>query len=130
MTRVRLFRATSRSVDSTLGLLQYAVQRISFPKIFISVHPLGVSVNLWSSGGTLSAPTGCSPRDYGGLLAVDCSLYIALLYLYFFTRSGRAMSNGTVCGLLRAVDFFFGRTSGGTLSAPTGCSPRDCCRMF
>ena len=34
---------------------------------------------LWTSGGTLSAPTGCSPRDYGGLLAVDCSLYIVLL---------------------------------------------------
>ena len=33
----------------------------------------------WTSGGTLSAPTGCSPRDYGGLLAVDCSLYIVLL---------------------------------------------------
>src|SRR4051812_25830795 len=129
MTRVRLFRATSRSVDSTLGLLQYAVQRISFPKIFISVNPLGVSVDLWSSGGTLSAPTRCSPRDYGGLLAVDCSLYIAFLYLCFFTRSGRAKSNGTVCGRLRAVDFFC-RTSGGTLSPPTRFSPRDCCRMF
>src|SRR3954468_7488113 len=106
MTRVRLFRAMSRSVDSTLGLLQYAVRRISFPKIFIYVHPLGVSLNFWTSGGTLSAPTGCSPRDYGGLLAVGCSLYIALLYLYFFTRSGQAMSNGTVSGRLRVVDFF------------------------
>src|SRR4051812_28842733 len=106
MTRVRLFRVTFRSIDSTLGLLQCAVQRISFPKIFISVHPLGVSVGLWSSGGTLSAPTGCSPRDYGGLLAVDFSLYIAFLHLYFFTRSGRAKSNGTICDRLRAIVFF------------------------
>ena len=29
----------------------------------------------------LSAPTGCSPRDYGGLLAVDCSLCILILSL-------------------------------------------------
>jgi hypothetical protein len=43
----------------------------SFPIEFLSVlilHPLGVffaskSGSFWSSGGTLSAPTGCSPRD-------------------------------------------------------------------
>ena len=64
------------------------------------VHPLGVvpkaKVDCWQSvlgfiskgfssfdwiewisetgGGTLSAPTGCSPRDCGRMLAFDCSL--------------------------------------------------------
>ena len=38
------------------------------------------------SGGTLSAPTGCSPRDCGRLLAVDYSLkeYISLSLFFFF----------------------------------------------
>ena len=75
------------------------------------MHPLGVvpkaKVDCWQSalgfiisvfpsfdyvewisqtgGGTLSAPTGCSPRDCGRLLAVDYSLkeYISLLLLFF-----------------------------------------------
>ena len=58
-------------------LFEESLFRRSFVSVF--VHPLGVSANPWTSGGTLSAPTGCSPRDYGGLLAVDCSLYIVLL---------------------------------------------------
>ena len=37
-------------------------------------HSSVVEWNNKTGGGTLSAPTGCSPRDYGGLLAVDCSL--------------------------------------------------------
>ena len=104
------------------------------------MHPLGVvpkaKVDCWQSalgfmmsiflsvdyvdwisqtgGGTLSAPTGCSPRDCGRLLAVDYSLkeYICLFFLG------------------RLVDFIFNRISGGTLSAPTGCSPRDYGRML
>ena len=72
------------------------------------MHPLGVvpkaRVDCWQSalgfmmsiflsvdyvdwisqtgGGTLSAPTGCSPRDCGRLLAVDYSLkeYISLFF--------------------------------------------------
>ena len=63
----------------------------------------------------LSAPTGCSPRDYGGLLAVDYSLYT----LNFFT----------LLSPLGLVEWNHG-TSGGTLSAPTGCSPRDRGRLL
>ena len=72
------------------------------------MHPLGVvpkaKVDCWQSalgfmmsiflsvdyvdwisqtgGGTLSAPTGCSPRDYGRLLAVDYSLKEYILFFF------------------------------------------------
>ena len=72
-------------------------------------------LNIWIGGGTLSAPTGCSPRDYGGLLAVDYSLY-TLNFL-------------TLLSPLDLVEWNHG-TSGGTLSAPTGCSPRDRGRLL
>ena len=70
-----------------------------------------------SSGGTLSAPTGCSPRDPRRLRAVGGSLR-ALFFLHLAnTRIGRTIPSGY-------------HSSGGTLSAPTGCSPRDYCRSF
>ena len=73
------------------------------------MHPLGVvpkaKVDCWQSalgfmmsiflsvdyvdwisqtgGGTLSAPTGCSPRDCGRLLAVDYSLKNTFLFFFF-----------------------------------------------
>ena len=101
------------------------------------MHPLGVvpkaKVDCWQSalgfmmsiflsvdyvdwisqtgGGTLSAPTGCSPRDCGRLLAVDYSLKEYIL-LFFLDSTSAGRSSGI-------------RTGGGTLSAPTGCSPRD-----
>ena len=46
----------------------------------------GRSGGIGTGGGTLSAPTGCSPRDYGGLLAVDRSLSIYCLCCFFFTE--------------------------------------------
>ena len=72
------------------------------------MHPLGVvpkaKVDCWQSalgfiisvfpsfdyvewisqtgGGTLSAPTGCSPRDCGRLLAVDYSLKEYILFFF------------------------------------------------
>ena len=54
----------------------------------------------------LSAPTGCSPRDYS---LKNTSRFLLLL-----------------------VDWstLTDETSGGTLSAPTGCSPRDYGRLF
>ena len=72
-------------------------------------------LTVWIGGGTLSAPTGCSPGDYGGLLAVDCSLYTLKLFI-----------QSSPLGLL---EWNLG-TSGGTLSAPTGCSPRDHGRLL
>ena len=74
------------------------------------MHPLGVvpkaKVDCWQSalgfiisvflsfdyvewisqtgGGTLSAPTGCSPRDCGRLLAVDYSLKEYILFFFVF----------------------------------------------
>ena len=67
------------------------------------------------SGGTLSAPTGCSPQGYGGLLAVDHSLYV----LNFFS----------LLSLLDLVEWNHG-PGVGTLSTPTGCSPRDHGRLL
>ena len=72
-------------------------------------------LNIWIGGGTLSAPTGCSPRDYGGLLAVDYSLYTLNVFSLLYP--------------LDLVEWNHG-TSGGTLSAPTGCSPRDRGRLL
>ena len=34
------------------------------------------------SGGTLSAPTGCSPRDYGRMLVFGCSLRNVCFFLF------------------------------------------------
>ena len=72
-------------------------------------------LKFWIGGGTLSAPTGCSPQGYGGLLAVDHSLYV----LNFFS----------LLSLLDLVEWNH-RAGGGTLSAPTGCSPRDRGRLL
>ena len=95
MEQVKMAREASQAAYDASSALQSNVQvsrlntwsvmicclKSLFQRSFVSVsvHPLGVSANSWTSGGTLSAPTGCSPRDYGGLLAVDCSLYIVLL---------------------------------------------------
>ena len=72
------------------------------------MHPLGVvpkaKVDCWQSalgfmmsiflpvdyvdwisqtgGGTLSAPTGCSPRDYGRMLVFGCSLRNVCFFLF------------------------------------------------
>ena len=87
------------------------------------MHPLGVvpkaKVDCWQSalgfmmsiflsvdyvdwisqtgGGTLSAPTGCSPRDCGRLLAVDYSLkeYISL---FFFKVDWSTLSSTGLVG--------------------------------
>ena len=68
-----------------------------------------------AGGGTLRAPTGCSPQDCGRLLAVDYSL---------------KNTSSFFCVLLVDWSTLTDETSGGTLSAPTGCSPRDYGRMF
>ena len=113
---------------SPLVLLGYAIWRLSFRKsLHLYTHWVR-RLNFWTSGGTLSAPTGCSPRDYGGLLAVDCSLYIALLRFYSFTRSGQAMSNETVSGRLRAVDFF--KPVGAHRVHPLGVVPETTVECF
>ena len=59
-SNVQVSRLSEDSFRKSLRLYTHWVRRLKF----------------WTSGGTLSAPTGCSPRDYGGLLAVDCSLCI------------------------------------------------------
>ena len=59
-SNVQVSRLSEDSFQKSLRLYTHWVRRLKF----------------WTSGGTLSAPTGCSPRDYGGLLAVDCSLCI------------------------------------------------------
>src|SRR3954466_1266466 len=79
-----------------------------FLKVSLFLYTQWVCASIDFCGGTLSAPTGCSPRGYGGLLAVDHSLYT----FNFFTRL-----IGSSRGATR-------KTGGGTLSAPTGCSPR------
>ena len=96
MEQVKMAREASQAAYDASSALQSNVQVSRLQHLFcydmlfeeslfrrsfvsVSVHPLGVSANPWTSGGTLSAPTGCSPRDYDGLLAVDCSLYIVLL---------------------------------------------------
>ena len=82
------------------------------------MHPLGVvpkaKVDCWQSalgfissvfpsfdygewisqtgGGTLSAPTGCSPRDCGRLLAVDYSLK----NMFFFVVVGRLVDSNLI----------------------------------
>ena len=48
--------------------------------IFLSVDQVD-----WISqtgGGTLSAPTGCSPRDYGRMLVFGCSLRNVFFFLF------------------------------------------------
>ena len=57
---------------------------------FYSLHstPAGRTSGIRTGGGTQSAPTGCSPRDYGGLRAVDHSLstYCLCCSSFFFTE--------------------------------------------
>src|SRR3954464_10455751 len=89
MEQVKVAREASQAAYDASSALQSNVQvsRLntwsvivcSLKNFSISVHPLGVSAVFWTSGGTLSAPTGCSPRDYSGLLAVDCSLYAVVV---------------------------------------------------
>src|ERR1041384_8352082 len=61
-----------------------------------------------------SAPTGCSPRNSGRLLAIDSDLYVfdTICYLSCLPPIGR------LC-------FQWVRAS-----APTGCSPRDSGRLL
>ena len=109
MTPALPSKAMSRSVDCCL-FCWIRSQKLFFSGIYIG-YPLGVLNKLRVSGGTLSAPAGCSPQGYGGLLAVNHSLYSLS---FSFIRLGR-------------MDF---QTGGGTLSAPTGCSLRDCGRLL
>ena len=93
-------------------------------------HPLGVLLflvvslfhSVWASGirtggGTLSAPTGCSPRDHGRLLAVDWGLSSSF-FSFYSLHSTQADRSSRI------------RTGGGMPSAPTGCSPRDRSRLL
>ena len=66
----------------------------------------------------LSAPTRCSPRGYGGLLAIDHSLCIL-----------SSKTELVVC-FFRSIRSSEIRTGRGTQSAPTGCSPRDRGRLL
>ena len=150
MTPVRHSRVMFRSVGHCLFFCLKFLESI--------LHPLGVCrLKFRVSGGTPSAPTGCSPQGYGGLLAVDHGLYILNFSFIRLCRMDFLTDGGTLsaptgcsprdCGRLLAVDYslkntshFFGRqvdwstltnrTSGGMLSAPTGCSPRDYGRML
>ena len=84
MEKMKMVRDASQAAYDASSALQSNVQvsRLSEDSFRKSLHLYTHWVrrlNFWTSGGTLSAPTGCSPRDYGGLLAVDCSLYIVLL---------------------------------------------------
>ena len=88
------------------------------------MHPLGVvpkaKVDCWQSalgfmmsiflsvdyvdwisqtgGGTLSAPTGCSPRDCGRLLAVDHSLRECISHTFFFEVDWSTLSSTGLVG--------------------------------
>ena len=64
------------------------------------MHPLGV---------VPETAVGCLHRRGSERDILDCC--------FFLTRTGRAWSSEV-------------ESSGGTLSAPTGCSPRDYCRSF
>ena len=81
-----------------------------------------------SSGGTLSAPTGCSPRDCCRLRAVGGSMRELKLFLAGTDRTCSSLtrrSSNTGDGFASSKMFLSeSSSSGGTLSAPTGCSPR------
>ena len=72
-------KAMYRSVGS-LVLLGYAIKKLFFPESIAITHWV-CRLKLRVSGGTLSAPTGCRPRNCGRLLAVDYSLKE---YVWFF----------------------------------------------
>ena len=70
----------SRSLPVLLG---YDICKLFFLQFLEFVlHPLGVCrLKFRVSGGTLSAPTGCSPQGYGRLLAVVHRLYVLSFFL-------------------------------------------------
>ena len=81
--------------------------------LFHSVWASGIR----TGGRTPSAPTGCSPRDRGRLLAVNWGLSSSFFSFYSL--------QSTPAGRPSRI-----RTGGGTPSAPTGCSPRDRGRLL
>ena len=114
MEQVKAIREASQAAYDASSALQSNVQVSWSPlvllgqsfqrSLYLYTHWV-CRLNFWIGGGTLSAPTGCSPRDYDGLLAVDGSLYIVFLYLYSFSWSGQVVSNGSGSGRPRTVDF-------------------------
>ena len=81
-----------------------------------------------SSGGTLSAPTGCSPRDCCRLRAVGGGMRELKLFLDGTDRTCSSLtrrSSNSGAGFASSKMFLSEfSSSGGTLSAPAGCSPR------
>src|SRR5512141_2888232 len=94
MTPALPSKAMSRSVDRCL-FCWICYQKLFFSGIHSS-HPLGVSNKLRVSGGTLSAPAGCSPRDCGRLLAVDHSLRECTSHFFFGVDWSTLSSSGLV----------------------------------
>ena len=61
--------------QSALGFIILVFPSFDYGDWISQTGRLVDSVFDWSiSGGTLSAPTGCSPRDYGRMLVFGCSL--------------------------------------------------------
>ena len=88
----------------------------------------------YSSEGTLSAPTGCSSRDRRRLRAVRGGMRELKLFLAGTDRTCSSLTrrSSNTGDRFASSKMFLSESSssGGTLSAPTGCSPRDCRRIF
>ena len=99
-----------------------------FLLLFITRTGQAVPSGDYSSGGTPSAPTGCSPRDRRRLQAVGGGMRELKLFLAGTDRTCSSLtrrSSNTGDGFASSKMFLSEfSSSGGTLSAPTGCSPR------
>ena len=96
--------------------------------LFITRTGQAIPSGDYSSGGTLSAPTGCSPRDHRRLRAVGGGMRELKLFLAGTDRTCSSLtrrSSNTGDGFASSKMFLSEfSSSGGTLTAPTGCSPR------
>ena len=104
-----------------------------FLLLFITRTGQAVPSGDYSSGGTLSAPTGCSSRDHHRLRAVGGGMRELKLFLAGTDRTCSSLTrrSSNTGDRFASSKMFLSESSssGGTLSAPTGCSPRDCRRL-
>ena len=103
------------------------LEPVFFVVVFITRTGQAVPSGDYSSGGTLSAPIGCSPRDRRPLRAVGGGLRELKLFLASTDRTcsslTRRLSNsgaGFASSKMFLSEFC---SSGGTPSAPARCSP-------
>ena len=101
--------------------------------MFITRNSQAVPSGDYSCGGTLGAPTGCIPRDRRRLRAVGGGLRELKIFLAGTDRTcsslTRRSSNSGASFASSKMFLSEFSSSGGTLSAPTGCSPRASVRL-